>query len=120
MYRAVPVHAELGCPENGPSTLLDIASKNPTGQLDFLKTLVMEVEFMDALNVPGPINLFVPIDAAWEKLIEDFGITLDALRDQPALVKRLLQYVTRLIFSCLLRLSHTRVVLSCSQGITPS
>jgi len=53
---------------------------------------VKAVDFGDGLGAEGPINVFLPIDSAFETILNSLNVTFDAMLGQPELIKRLLQY----------------------------
>lgn len=50
------------------------------------------VDFGDGLGAEGPINVFLPIDSAFETLLNSLNVTSDTLLGQTEVIKRLLQY----------------------------
>lgn len=71
--------------------IVEIAAGNP--DFSILVAAVQKAELVEALQAEGPLTVFAPTDAAFEKLLNELNITAEDLLNHPQLTDVLLYHV---------------------------
>ena len=71
--------------------IVEIAAGNP--DFSILVAAVQKAELVEALQAEGPLTVFAPTDAAFEKLLNEHNITAEDLLNHPQLTDVLLYHV---------------------------
>lgn len=69
-----------------------VATAQATPNLSILVEAVVAAGLVDALNAPGPLTVFAPTNDAFVSLLDELGVTKDALLADTALLTAVLTY----------------------------